>query len=450
MGPKAAQAWILVASIIFYSSGKPSNLPYLAISILVNCLVGRAIDRANGASRKRLLQFGLALNIAYLCVFKYVNFFLSNIHFLLPRSLKVPNFDFPLGISFFTLTQIIYLIDTYEELLPAMNLFDYSTFVSFFPYVISGPIPKAKRIQHQFGNFGGKQGVTVELIARGFYLFTIGLFKKVIFADVFAKVANGGFNSPAHLSALEVWCFSVAFTLQIYFDFSGYSDMAIGSALMLGIQLPRNFDSPLRAKSIIEFWKRWHITLSEFITTYLFTPLFKSLKVRLGSGLGTSALATLVAMTIAGLWHGPAWTFVLYGMIHGAALACNQFWRKRHMPVLPGFLSWLLTFVVVDLALLVFRAPDLAGALKMGSSLVNPNSAFALPMLKLVVSTLTKFNLVVLPFGIALAFFGKSSDELSREFTPSLTNAMALSGMFVACCLFMTFNSSQEFLYFKF
>jgi D-alanyl-lipoteichoic acid acyltransferase DltB (MBOAT superfamily) len=455
-GPKTAQAAVLIASLVFYSWFKPANLPYLLGSLLVNWWLSGAMDRQQREDaqprRKRLLQLGLALNICFLCTFKYVNFFLSSISFLLPRGFHFPELEFPLGISFFTLAQIMYLVDTYEGLLPAMGLFDYATFVSFFPYVISGPIPKSKRIQHQFADFGGKPGQELELFTRGLYLFVMGLSKKVLLADGFAKLANVGFAPGASLSALEAWAFAIAYCMQMYFDFSGYSDMAIGSALMLGIEIPRNFDAPLRALSISEFWQRWHISLSQFITTYLYTPLLKSMRRRklFQSVLVTSAIAIFFAMCIAGLWHGPAWTFVVYGVIHGAALACNQFWHKKNMPHIPEFVSWALTFFVVLLALIFFRAESLHTGFAFTAALFNPHRAFALATFLPTLKTLTIFSQAMLPLGLVLAFFGPSSDRLSRDFKPTLATALTTGALFVASCIFMAFNTSQSFLYFQF
>lgn len=446
-GPKAAQAWILVSSIVFYGWWKPGNLAYLVGSIVVNYLLARAVGSAQQPVRKRLLQLGLALNVGYLCLFKYINFLFATVSFIFPKGFHFFDLEFPLGISFFTLLQIMYLVDVYESLLPSMGLFDYSTFVSFFPYVISGPIARAKRMKHQFNDFGGKGDASATLFARGAFLFTIGLAKKVLLADAFGKLANTGFNSTVHLSALEAWCFSLLYAFQMYFDFSGYSDMAVGSALMLGIEIPRNFDAPFRSLSIIEFWQRWHISLSQFITTYLYTPMIKSMW---RVSLFTSAIATIVAMMIAGLWHGPAWTFIVYGLIHGVALACNQYWRKKKMPKIPAFPSWLLTFFVVVIALLFFRANSLGAAGRMSASLFNPHNAFEAATLGGSLHELSLLSLIMLPGGIALAFFGKSSDQLSREFTPTLQNALVTGVMFASSCLFMAFNTSQSFLYFQF
>jgi D-alanyl-lipoteichoic acid acyltransferase DltB (MBOAT superfamily) len=421
-------------------------------SLLVNCWLVTVMAKAEQPVRKRWLQLGLVLNIGFLCTFKYINFFLSNISFLLPKWFHFPDLALPLGISFFTLAQIMYLVDAYEELLPPMGLFDYATFVSFFPYVISGPIPKSKRILHQFPDFGGKEGDPLPLLCRGLFLFSMGLAKKVLLADAFAKIADVGFTGTPHFSALEAWGFAIAYAMQMYFDFSGYSDMAIGSALMLGIEIPRNFDAPLRAKTISEFWQRWHISLSQFITGYLYTPMLQAMRQRklFPSTLITSTVAIFFAMCVAGLWHGPAWTFVVYGVIHGFALAVNQYWHKKTKYHLPDGLGWFLTFCVFLSALIFFRADSLHQAASMELAMVNPMHAFALPILRPVLKSLTSFSLAMLPIGLVLAFFGKSSDELSREFKPTLSNVLATGALVVTSCLFMAFNTSQSFLYFQF
>jgi alginate O-acetyltransferase complex protein AlgI len=447
-GPRAAHVWVLIASIFFYGYWRPINLVYLAVSILVNWLLAQWMVDEEQPRRKRILQLGLVLNIGYLCTFKYVNFFLSNVPFLSHSRFHMPELAFPLGISFFTLAQIMYQVDCYEKLLPALNLFDHSTFVAFFPYVISGPIAKAKRMAHQFGNFGGEPDQRSALIARGVYVFTLGLFKKVVFADSFAGIANYGFGLSGRRSLVEVWVFSVAYTMQIYFDFSGYSDMAMGSAMMLGVEIPRNFDAPLRSKSIIEFWQRWHISLSNFITTYLYTPIIRSFK---KADLRASAFATLCAMAIAGLWHGPSWTFVAFGVLHGCGLALNQYWRKTKKPKLPPLLSWFLTFCMVNIAFICFRSRDLHQAAEMTASLVNLHNVFASASLHALIDE-AQVTRVAVPLGVGLilAFFGKSSDQLGREFKPSFGNAAAVAGMVVVCWIFMAFFTTQEFLYFKF
>lgn len=446
-GPKGAQGFVLTACMVFYGWWRPANLPYLLGSILVNWLVAQRMARAEQPVRKYLLVVGLALNVGYLCFFKYLNFVIGNLTLLAGHRFHLPELAFPLGISFFTLMQIMYLVDCYEGLLPALPLFDHATFVAFFPYVISGPIAKAKRMVHQFGRFGVEPGEGSGLMARGLYLFALGLFKKVVFADAFAGIANLGFGNAVRLSALEAWVFSVTYTLQIYFDFSGYSDMAIGSAMMLGMEVPRNFDAPLRSKSIIEFWQRWHITLSEFITTYLYTPILKSFR---RATLAKASAATLVAMTIAGLWHGPSWNFVLFGVLHGTALVMNQYWRKKKMPKLPTFVSWLSTFLLVNIAFIFFASKTVRGGMEIVTSLVRIHDWRGTTTLGVARSSFTGRMGISLAVGAVLAFAGKASDQLAREFLPRYWNSFAVAAMVVICWLAMTFNTTQEFVYFKF
>jgi alginate O-acetyltransferase complex protein AlgI len=449
LGPRSAQIVVLLSSLLFYSWGKPSRLGFLAASILANWLLARLISSATEPARKRWLQIGLFANIAYLGAFKYVDFFIREIPFLHGR-LHLPELSFPLGISFFTLAQVMYLVDCYEGLQPASDLFTHATFVSFFPYVISGPIAKSKRILHQFGNLGTAEGTFAIKTASGVYLFCMGLFKKVVFADAFAHIADFGFDAPNRLSSLEVLCFSGAYVLQLYFDFSGYSDMAIGAANMLGIEIPRNFDRPLRSKSIIEFWQRWHISLSSFITTYLYTPILTSFS---QINLISASLATMLAMAIAGLWHGPSWTFVIFGLIHGVGLAANQVWRKKKLAKIPSAISWLLTLLLVDISLIFFRSPTVTQALSMISSLIS----FREPLSTVNLSTMHQQGVLSLQIfgppillGVLAAFIGPSSEQLAREFKPTLRSALAAAAIFVVACIFMNSSVGKQFVYFAF
>jgi len=447
--PRAPQACILLASIVFYSWFRPSYLPYLLGSILVNWQLAHWIARAGGPRRKRLLQLGLVLNIGYLCTFKYLNFFIGNFPYLARHHIHLPDLAFPLGISFFTLTQIMYLVDCYEQLVPPSSLFDHATFVSFFPYVISGPISRTKRILHQFPALNGPVGPSTDLLARAIYLFSLGLAKKVVLADAFSIAADYGFSNISSLSMIEAWSFAAAYALQIYFDFSGYSDMAIASALFFGIEIPRNFDAPLRATSIIEYWQRWHISLTSFITTYIYTPLVKSFG---RVTLFTSFIATFLAMTIAGLWHGPNWTFVVFGSIHGIALAVNQYWRKKKMPAVPGLLSWFLTFLVFATAFIFFRAPDMHSALLYVSRLVNWHHPFGRENFRRMNGTglMVEVFLISQAAGVIAAFVGKSTDQLAREFTPTWANYAAAAACLLVAFLYLNSNVAKPFVYFAF
>jgi len=448
-GPTAAQAWVLVASLLFYARSKPADLAYLIASILANWLIARWIDRAQPPVKKRILVSGLVLNVAYLCVFKYLDFFAS----MLPLSdgfrAQMPHIAFPLGVSFFTVTQIMYLVDCYEGILPSGTLFDHASFVAFFPYLISGPLGRAKRMRHQFANFGGLDGERGAMLARGIFQFSIGLFKKAVFASSFAQIANWGPAAVPHPSALEQWMFSVSYMMELYFDFSGYTDMAIGSATMLGIEIPRNFDRPYSATSIIDFWQRWHISLTSFITAYLYTPILKAFKKRT---LLASSIATFLAMGIAGLWHGAAWTFVVYGMLHGIYLSVNQLWRKKNMPNIPAFPGWVLTFLAVNIADIYFSASSLREGTARTLALVNPHHPFSVPDLLYLTVNNFPWVLAMPPLIVAslLAIFGPSSEQLARDFRPTRLNCAFTAALLLIGFLFANSSVAVPFIYFKF
>ncbi len=456
--PRAPQLVVFVASMVFYSWAKPANLAYLLASIVVNWQISQWMSAATPESRarKRLLQLGFLLNIGFLCVFKYVNFLLTSIPYFAAHHIRLPDLAFPLGISFFTLAQIMYLVDVYQEVAPPSGLFDHATFVSFFPYVISGPIAKARRILHQFPTLNATAGPSADTVARALYLFSIGLIKKVVVADAFSQAADFGFDSARNMSALEAWVFVSCYTLQIYFDFSGYSDMAIASALFLGIDIPRNFDAPLRATSISEFWTRWHISLSEFITAYLYTPILKTFS---RATLVTSGVATLLAMSIAGLWHGPSWTFVIFGFIHGVALVINQIWKKQFKKKkgkksfeLPDPICWFLTLAVVDLAFVFFRAGTLPVALAYLPHLVSLRHPFSTANLVQMNGAGIMVAVYVLAqiAGVAAAFFDKSSEALAQNFKPATLNLVATCVFALVALVFLNSSMSKPFVYFAF
>jgi alginate O-acetyltransferase complex protein AlgI len=448
-GRQAAQIWLLLSSLIFYAWPKPSNLVVLLGSIFFNWTISRLIVRAESpAFRKRLLQLGLVANIILLCSFKYLNFLGQTIESFGGPHLPFPNWEFPLGISFFTLQQVMYLVDCYENLVPANAFLDHATFVSFFPYVTAGPITRAKRMILQFHEERPAFGPRGDIAATGLYLFTLGLFKKVLFADTFGRIADLGFDGYQGLSTLEAWAFSLAYTLQIYFDFSGYTDMARGTAFILGFEIPVNFNSPYRSFSIIEFWQRWHITLSNFITNYLYTPILRAFK---KATLATASVATLVAMIIAGLWHGPSWTFVMFGTLHGIALVINQFWRKKIKRKLPKPLSWVFTFSFVNLAFIFFRAPSIAIGVHIARLLVPVHTVMLGSTVLRTVPNLGLTTLVpAVLAGIVASFFGKNSDELIKSFHPTYSYAFGTAILMLLAWLFMNSTITKQFVYFAF
>ena len=359
----APKAWLLANSLFFYSWWNLKYLPLITTSILLNYGIAKIMS-LRPAERGKLLVVGLLFNVGILGYYKYVDFLLSNGADILGYAYTFERVALPLAISFFTLQQIAFLVDCRQGLTKPGHLLDYATFVAFFPQLIAGPIFHHRQFIPQFEAPDNRR-LNWDNVAKGISYFAIGLFKKVVVADTFAIFANNGFAAASSLSALESCLAMLSFTFQLYFDFGGYMDMAIGAGLLFNIELPINFNSPFKAASVIDFWRRWHITLSNFITAYLYTPIVRSL----GKFSFSKSLAAIgIAMFIAGLWHGAAWTFILFGSIHGTALIANHLWRRVRMP-LPHIFGILLTFSVTVVSLCFFRAASMRQAWAMLSDL---------------------------------------------------------------------------------
>jgi D-alanyl-lipoteichoic acid acyltransferase DltB (MBOAT superfamily) len=367
-GGRIARIWILVVSLFFYAWWNPAFLFLLAGSIAVNFAIGRQMQRR--ARKKRWLLLGLTLNLGLLFFFKYANFTAEAFGAILP----IKDLPLPLGISFFTFQQIMFIVDTYRKDSPSAAFLDYACFVSFFPHVISGPIVRPKAIIPQFENLA-LGADSLPKLSEGLEIFLLGLAKKLVLADSLAQFADPGFAAAANhdpLTLIEAWVAILAYGLQIYFDFSGYSDMAVGLARMFGIHFPANFHSPYKAKNISEFWKRWNITLSGFLRDYLYIPLGGN-----RHGEGRRIFSVMVTMLFGGLWHGAALRFVLWGAMHGCFLVVHS-WFKRTGLRLPSFISQLLTLSVVLLAWVPFRAASFSASVEFYRGLFGLNG-FALP-----------------------------------------------------------------------
>jgi D-alanyl-lipoteichoic acid acyltransferase DltB (MBOAT superfamily) len=318
---------------------------------------------------------GLAGNLMVLGYFKYANFFVDNLNAVAGLDLYLGQVVLPLGISFFTFQKIAFLVDAYRGRVERLNLLDFSLFVSFFPQLIAGPIVHHSEIIPQLRRH---EPVGAPFFALGLAIFTLGLAKKVLLADTAAVYVGPAFDAAAagtSLDALTAWGAALAYAAQLYFDFSGYSDMAIGAGLLFGLRLPFNFDSPYQATSIIDFWRRWHITLSRFLREYLYIPLGGNRK-----GPARRFVNLFVTMLLGGLWHGAGWTFVIWGGLHGLYLIANHGWRALRRRLGPGasastpltrLLAWAVTFLAVLVAWVFFRAPDLATALSILGSMTG-------------------------------------------------------------------------------
>jgi alginate O-acetyltransferase complex protein AlgI len=445
---EVSQSWLLLLSLSFYAHGALRQLPLLLGSILFNWAISQKLapEVLPDQPRKRLLIFALAVNILFLSLFKYVNFFLGQVRPLLGFHFALPSWALPLGISFITLNQVMYLVDTYEGIVRPNSLLDHASFVSFFPYVIAGPLTRAKLMVNQLHE---DRTATSTMVAQGLAFFIIGLFKKVVLADSLIHLADTAFNDPAHTGALETWISVIAYSLQLYFDFSGYSDMAVGVARMFGYTIPFNFNAPYTSKSIIEFWQRWHISLSSFITTYLYTPILRGFKGR--ATVKKAAVASVLAMAISGLWHGAGWTFVLWGLGHGIALGLNQYWRKTLKKKMSDPVGWVVTILFVTLIEIFFRARNVPNAMLVFGHLIPVHGMAAAMHLRELKFGLEGMSYIVPSMlAIPLALLGPSSQEIVEQFRPRLRSAIAYAAVGLVSIVFLNSVAAKTFVYFGF
>lgn len=388
-GQALSIAWLVAASLFFYGWWNPLYLLLLAVSIAVNFLFGELLGRAFAASRGGLgrlwLALGIAFNLGLLGYYKYAQLVASSINALTGSELFIDTIVLPLAISFFTFQQIAYLVDAHNGITRETRFAHYALFVTFFPQLIAGPIVHHRDMLPQFARPDALHP-SVRNISVGVSIFALGLFKKTVLADGAAPYASPVFDAGAAgqtLTFFEAWGGALAYTFQLYFDFSGYSDMAIGAARLFGITLPANFHSPYKATNIVEFWRRWHMTLSRFLRDYLYIPLGGNRKGKL-----LRYRNLMLTMILGGLWHGAGWTFAVWGALHGVYLCINHAWgyfAKRvwqRGPLLPGrlvkFFSWSITFVAVVVGWVFFRAASFDAALAMLQGMAGMNG-IALP-----------------------------------------------------------------------
>ncbi|MBQ7051721.1 MAG: MBOAT family protein [Clostridia bacterium] len=442
--------FLVLASFVFYGYNNPSYVPIIVCSILINY----ALSQMMLASEKKglrlpLMLLGLFLNLGVLFYFKYHDFFISNFNAAFKTSFALHHLMLPLGISFFTFQQLSYVIDSYRRTVPRYNILDYALFVTFFPQLVAGPIVLHSEIVPQFADEKNRR-FNFDNFAPGLYAFALGLFKKVIVADTFGAAVEAGFSSALSLNTIEAWFVAIGYTLQLYFDFSGYCDVATGVGLMFNIKIPLNFNSPYKSMNIREFWQRWHITLSRFLTSYIYFPLGGSRK-----GLTRTCINLMIVFLASGLWHGAGWLFLLWGLMHGAASVLYRLFRKQYDSLHPA-LQWLMTFCFVIVAWVFFRATSLADALAIVKSMLmmdfgpirdSITSAFALPG-----GFRPGYNGIFMMIWYVLALVAclgmRNTYEKTMDFKPTLLNAFTT----VVLILYVTLSLSgvSVFLYFNF
>ena len=441
--PRWRFAFLALASYVFYGYWDWRYVPLMIASTSVDWLAGRAIARSESPRRRRLLlASALTINLAVLGYFKYRGFFAGSLDGLgsllgLGRPLPALAVVLPIGISFYTFNAMSYAIDIYRrKVAPARDYIDFAAFVSMFPHVVAGPIVRYSDIDAQLRD--PEPRLSASLAASGLYFFTCGLVKKVLIADALAPHVNALFGDPAHLGFVAAWGAAVGYALQLYFDFSGYSDMAVGLAFLLGFRFPQNFDSPYKAVNISDFWRRWNMTLSFWFRDYVF--------ISLGGSRG-SRLATLrnllITMALVGLWHGAAWTFLLWGVLQGVYLAVHAVARGAGLVPPWRWLDRTLTFLAVVAAWVVFRAPTLAVAGQLYKAMAGLNGFESSTRLRVAVGPV--FAALVLA-GLAWVNLAPNTWEVTLQ--PKVRYALLL-GLGLGAAI-LAIGRPSPFLYFQF
>jgi len=451
-----AKGFLVFASLFFYSWWNIYYLPIILSSMLFNYTIGTILNSHYNKmqlSKKSLLFFGIASNIALLAYFKYADFLIENINYFTSNNIHLLELALPLAISFFTFQQIAYLVDSYRNKTNEYDFLNYSLFVTFFPQLIAGPIVHHQEMMPQFRD---KHNSTKNYtnIATGLFIFIIGLFKKVVIADYFAVWATNGFDKAEVLNLIEAWSTSLSYTFQLYFDFSGYTDMAIGAALLFNIKLPQNFNSPYKAKDIQDFWRRWHITLSRFLKDYVYIPLggnrVKEFRVL------TNLMITFI---VGGIWHGAGWTFIFWGFLHGSAIIIHRVYKNLGLRM-PSLFAWFITFNFVNITWIFFRAKEWKDAMKvleamffgkiiLPLSLSNPYISF-IDYADTWISNIfaNSFLILYLLLTLCVTLYAKNSMELSQVlkfniFTATFTTIVLIISL-------LNLSGVHEFLYFNF
>ena len=335
-----------LASIVFYSAWNIFFLPLILFIIFSNYFFYKLLIK-----KKNVLVYLISFNVLILIIFKYTDFLILNINLIFNTNLEFLELPFPLALSFVTFQVIAFLIDTHDENIKKIDFKKFFLFVIFFPQLIAGPIVRYNHIVPQYTD-ENNNNINFNNISIGLILILIGFLKKILIADNLGHFVDIGYESPETLSVVESWLISISFTFQIYFDFTGYVDMATGSAMLFNIKLPQNFDSPFKANSLINFWQRWHMTLTNFLTNYIFNPSVKALK---KVTFLKMMLIIIMVFIICGFWHGPSWMYGFFGLLHGLGLVVNHIFNKLFSFKLPKLFSWFLTFTYVNITFIFFR-----------------------------------------------------------------------------------------------
>lgn len=469
-----AQLFLVLMSFWFYGYFQINYLLIMILSIAVNYIFHKLLSRR---ALKSTLFIAVVANLGVLFYFKYFDFFITNINAVFGTSFLLRHILLPLGISFFTFQQIGFIVDTYRGEIKDCNLLSYTLFVAFFPQLIAGPIVNQSEMISQFDDMTRKN-FDCELFYRGLMLFILGLFKKVILADTLGAGVDYGYSHIELLGRIDAVFVIVFYSLQLYFDFSGYCDMARGIGSMLGIVLPINFNSPYKAVNIVDFWKRWHITLNRFFTKYVYIPLGGNRK-----GSARMYVNLLIVFLLSGIWHGAGWNFIVWGMLHGGLYVITRWWQRRNsdsdriksqfsqtghtvVGVITHVVSRIALFIYVSVAWVYFRAADLAqgnemlGAVLRGEqhSLSRDLAAevwldefwYVLKVLHLDGMQASQYIIMIVMLGLGLVFamVTPNASEVAQKSRGKVISCVLLGMIFVWCVL--SFSQVSTFLYFNF
>lgn len=451
LGVKAQRGFLVLSSLFFYGFFNPSYLYIIIGSIFMNYLLAKLITLGRGRGFDKLfLLVGILFNIGMLGYFKYTDFFIENINVFFGTSMPVFNILLPLGISFFTFQQFSFLISIFKKEEDLGGFVEYCLFVTFFPQLVAGPIVLYSEMMPQFS--GSKPSrINYENVARGLYIFALGMFKKIVIADSLAIFVDNGFGFGGELGLAAAWAVSLSYTFQIYFDFSGYCDMAVGLGRMFNIILPMNFNSPYKSKNITEFWKRWHMTLGRALANYVYIPLGGNRR-----GKCRTYVNLMMTFLASGLWHGAAWSFVFWGFFHGIFSVLDRVFEKV-FKVVPNFVKVSGTFLIVNALWVLFRAKNMAEAMKVYSGMINfadlgLNQFVELARDGVIVNMTNEFSMmyifVILGICMIIAFGFKNNQEKLDKIRLNTFTAFAIALFFVVGVVHM--SRISPFIYFNF
>ncbi|MBE6683941.1 MAG: MBOAT family protein [Ruminococcaceae bacterium] len=454
---KAAMLFLLLMSLWFYGYFNTSYLIIILGSIAVNYSSYLLMKRSKAGVKKAVAATAVLLNVGALFYFKYYDFFVENINSLFGSDFVLRNILLPLGISFFTFQQLSFVIDAYKNEIPDYNIIDYACFVTYFPQLVAGPIVTHDELVPQFADASKKQ-FNWENFTKGLYAFVLGLAKKVLIADMLGNVVNYGYSSIGSLDSVGAVIVMLSYTVQIYFDFSGYSDMAIGMGKMMNIELPINFNSPYRATTINDFWDRWHITLTRFFTRYIYIPMGGNRK-----GSARTYLNIMLVYLVSGIWHGANWTFIFWGICHGIFCVASRM-SKGFINKLPKALNWLITFIFVNVMWVFFRAESMSDAFlllervftggfggidyALTDNIMSAEWSFLASQIAIVSKARFVILLGYIFVPLAGAVFCKTVSQRMNDMKPNVVNMLVTVLLLVLCIL--SFSGVSTFLYFNF